>query len=735
MFKPGEVAGVRGQEERRVKVILGLDRGISTDGGIFKEEELFVAHPTVLATASGHDQTREAWRERIDAMASTGPTLPLKLLNEIERVLARMSLDWNGHWKNGEALDPVFKSERSKELLLSPRALSKEDAEALLQAVKAGKRLDHWVPVDAAGLRLSLSNCHYCGENNFGLETNGQVLRIEGASCEFSKGMPPSEFELNVPSGKLVVANDLRELFPLLEDDFNVNTLWGCRQTTLAYAAIGMAHAIVGNSCPGVFQCEDGTFKIANPPPDEHWNGKAWVEVRPKPLFDGKKVASITTDLWWYSLCDYDDFKRRCRYFKHKVKDFHIKVVKVVPGVYRFQHDDEARGHRGRDECVFARFKRVRKADKVKDFLASYKEAEVNPHAYVLAQVKQWPTLYGKVKEGSSGKETPIPWGKMTPRDQLLSWQRVADQVFCTIGSGTEWHEKGFPLAKVDQGVPDIDPPSFREQFHWYPFSAPYGGLYEPKVLTPSFAKLAFRVLESIISFGMTVNDGAHSREVIYTRQRMLAAVKRYRQLAKEHPTEADPEYVTWLNEKGRAEAWVENFDLGPEVTEKHKKHAESQRWVPEDAYAIEFDARKLPDGHHFAWHPKIMGCWARKADAQRYAILQWQDNGQSSAKHNCFWSCNASSTSVPLYTVARVKKVGEVSHVGETLVEIVYDYGTAWMKGTSRKALAEFKEKAGLRVLSKKEYEERLPEAVRFYENAEALIEAQVKARNEARV
>lgn len=733
MFKPGEVAGVRGQD-RHVRVILvhgpGTHRHIETDEGTFKEEELFVAHPSVLATAEGQDRNREAWQASMDALAKKGTALPVKLLDQIERALTKTTFDWNGHWKNGEAIDAEYKADLFKSnLLISSRAMTKEDAEAFLQAARSGVPLDRWVPVDAAGLRLALSTCSYCGEKYFGLETNGQVLRIEGASCEFSKGLPLTEFELNVPSGKLVIANDLRDLFPILEDHFDVNTQWGCRQTTLAYSAIGMAHGTVGNSCPGVYQCEDGTLKIANPPSDEHWDGKDWVAVQPKPKFEGKRIAGITTDLWWYSICDYDDFKRRCRHFKKKASEFNAKVVKVVPGVYRFRHDDEARGHRGRGECVFARFERVRKADPVKDHLASYKEVEVNPYAYVRALVEQWPTLYGRVIEGPSGKKTPVPWDKTTEGDRVYSWRRVADHIFCVIGGGTEWHEKGFPRAKVDPTVPDIEPPSFRAQYHWYPFSKSYGGFFEPKVLSPSFAKLAFRVLESIISFGMDVHDGEHSREVAGTRERMLTAVKRYRQLAKLHPDQADPEYVVWLSEKGRAEAWVENFDLGPEFTEKHHKHAASQRWVSEDAYAIEFDARKLQDGAgSFAWHPKIMGCWAKKADAQRYAIPEWHDNKQP-GKQNCCWYGNAGNT-IPLYSVARVVKVGEVSHVGETLVEVVFDYGTDWMRGPSRKAFREGREKDAIKVLTKEQYERSLPEAEKYYEAIEAQVEAEIKAK-----
>ena len=357
-----------------------------------------------------------------------------------------------------------------------------------------------------------------------------------------------------MPSGKLVVANDLRQLFPLPEaDSFDINTTRGCSQTALAYAANGMSHAFVGNTCPGVYKCEDGTFKIANEPSNDEYNEKKkkWVLIEPAPKFDGERVAGICTDLWWFSICDHGEFTRRLKHFKQKAKDFRVEIVNVKPGVYRFRHDEEARSQEGPEESVYTRFEWVREPDPIKDLLGRYEEVAVNPNAYVQAQVARWPTLYGKVKHPYEKREEIIPWSAMTKEDRQHSWQRVADQVFCTIGGGIKWHEKGFPTAKVDPSVPDVEPPSFRAQQHWYPFSKPYGGLFEPKTLTPSFAKLAFRVLESVISFGTSVNDSTHSREVPYVRERMLVAVKRYRELIKKYPEQADPDYVAWLSQKG----------------------------------------------------------------------------------------------------------------------------------------------------------------------------------------
>lgn len=721
MFKRSEIAGIRAEPERRVTIIRGSGSPcIETSEGIFEESALFVVHPSVLVTTSGTYDREDSYIERMLAKSKAPGALPYELLAKVEKLVPKLVLDFSGHWKNGAAIRKEYRDRLLKHAYLGPNDMSQADAKDLLRAVKAKKALSKWVPLGLSEFRVSLRTCSFCGEQDFGLETNGQKIRIMGPKCAFPKGLPLTEFELNTPSGKLVVANDLRDLFPI-DEDFDINTTWGCRKTVLAYAAVGLAHAFVGNSCPGVYRCKDGLFKIANPPSTERWNGKAYVSIKPKPRFEGKEVAGICTDLWWYSLCDHDEFLRRCGRFGRKAEDFRVKVVKVPSGVYRFEHDEGAQGYEGPKERVYTWFKRVRKAEPVKDFLASYEAVEVNAHAWVQAQALKWPTLFGKVNEEPSGRETPVPWAEMTEEDRHSAWKRVADHTMCVIGGGVDWHERGFPQGKVDVSIPDVEPPSFREQQHWYPFSKPYGGLFEPKVLAPSFAKLAFRILESVISFGTDVRDGEQSREVVYVRERMRLAVERYRQLAKQYPDLADPEYVVWLSQKGRAEAWVEGFDLGPEFTEKHAKHALAQRWIPEDAYAIEFDARKLKEGH-FAWHPKVMGCWASKKDAQRYAFLQWEDNKQA-PEHNCFWTSNAASTTVPLYVVARVTKVGSVSHMGETLVELAFDYGTPWMKGSSRKGLSEAKEKAGLRVLTKGEYEKLLPKAVKFYEDAEAEV------------
>jgi hypothetical protein len=706
MFKPGDEAiVVANQKHVTVKsVFRGKKWNVETTDGVYDELELLQAHPTVLATAeakprdilaeSAEDDDDDNLEKKVKSFE-----LNRKVSDALKK--ANLELDVRGHWKNHISVYHRKNFEDELKFIGLLGGPAKEDLEALLQALTANKRLDKWVNL---GRGMSSSECSYCGKGYFSLETDGKTLRLSGEYCANPEGFDLNEWELNVPSGKIVVENDLREWFPLPEgENFDVNGIIGCRLTSQAYAAAGMSHAFVGNTCPGVFRLGEGKFKIANEPTDERWDEEKneYVSIDPPPEFEGERVTSVCTDLWWYSMCDLDEAVRRAEKFGGSTEN--LTVIDVKPGVYRFHHDDEVDRDTFETGVLYGTFEWVREPDPVKDFLKVYQEVDVNAHAYVQAKVKEWPTLYG-TKRGA------VSWSDMTDEQRASCWARVADQAFFTIGSGTDWHEKGFPTSKVDPGVQDIEPPAFREQRHWYPFSEGYGGIFGGVNLSPSFARLAFRCLESVISFGTDVRDGERCREVIYVRQRMFKAVEKYREMAKKYPDIADPDYVWWLSQEGRAEAWVENFDLGPIFTQKHRDSVTEQRWVPDDAYAVEFDARKLKDGHFAGKHG-----WSHKKNATGFAIEEWSDNEQE-PEHNCFWTSHAIRTAVPLYSVARVVKVGEVSHMGKTLVELAYDYGTEWMKDVSvRKALNEMENKKAIRVLTKREYEKLLPEAEDF--------------------
>lgn len=740
MFRPGDPATTRTFPKTWVTILrAGEDGTWETDQGVMPESVLQMAHESCLPTMEGRHVEAEIMQARYK-QDDLGGRISYEKTALLEGALKGAPRDLRGHWKRGEGLGDHRKDFEERMVdrigLIIGKTPEADIDRVIAAAHPQAEPLAEWVAIGGVFGR-GANECHLCGADDFVVETNGKEVRLAGDECPHPDGFPVTEWEMNVPSGKLVVANDLRSLFPLPEGDDDIesiNTTLGCHQTTLAYAAVGMAHASVGNSCPSVYripQKAGGGYAVAT-----GGVGRG-----------AKRLAGICTDLWWYSMCDYDEFVRRCEKFSNLIvkkkrkgsktpaedpvkvalEHWSCEVVTMKPGVYRFYHDYNV--DRNDYRVVYARFERVRDPDPVRDLLSSWESVEVNATAYVRAQVAKWPTLYANARHKKDAK----PWSRMTEAEQHAAWQRVADHVFCTIGGGTDWHERGFPQAKVDPRIEDVPPPKFRAQFHWYPFSHPYGGLFEPKVLTPSFARVAFEVLESVISFGMHVRFGERCREVSYTRSRMLLAVERYRELLKENPGVADPDYAAWVTEPGRAEAWVGRFDLGPKVMQSHIDHQSKQVWIPEDTYAVEFDARKLGENvTGFAWHPKnpgVAGCWARKEDAQRWAPPLHKKNGLLDNEDDCGWFSNAGH-SIPLYCVARVTRLGTVSHMGERLVEVTFDYGTKEMRDPSvRWGLREFLEKAALRPLTETEYQEAKPGAVAFYEAAEAVVRAKQKA------
>lgn len=691
MFKPGDKVEVTNAGNKCLTVVIAVPKSertqfegttlVNTQAGRFLEADLVQAHPTVVATANNSNFVGEVEEEEEISSSEPVPYLDIDLRLELSEAVIKavkagtVDTDTRGHWKHGDTLDPYSKNDLFSPFFVLDRELSQKDAEALLDVLtfnSKGKNKNDKKTLPGflkLGKTISTFKCSYCDVGRFSLETNGKTVRLSGDDCSAPDGCELNEWELNVPSGKLVVANNLRSWFPLLEDDsYDINGLGGRRMTTLDYADTGLSYAFVGNSCPSVFADEnkENTYKISNKPEEED---------------EDTGLANICTDLWWYSICDFDEFSRRCEKFGGSLEDAYAEVVDVKPGVYRFRHDDEADYYSSPEETVYSTFEWVREADPVRDFLGEYEQVTVNANAYVHAMVQAWPTLF-------HGEEADGPIG-------VRSWQSAANQIFCTIGSGVEWHENGFPASEVDQTIPDIEPPSFREQYNWYPFSKDYGGLFQNQNFAPSFAKLAFRTMESIISFGMRVDDSRSGRAVNGVRNRMLLAVDRYRELSKVYHDLADPEYISWLSKPGRAEAWVARFRLGDKLTQKHLDDYASQRWVPEGSYAVEFDANKLNDGTFVG----DKGYWSNKENAVGYAIKEHSGT--------ICWASNAVRTTIPLSTVARVVGLGGVSQNGNTMIELEFDYGNEWMKNHSqRKAIDESENKEAMRILTKEEYE-----------------------------
>lgn len=346
-----------------------------------------------------------------------------------------------------------------------------KDMKTLIEVMSSKHQPDKWIP-----LRKSiLCRCSNCGDA-VQFMFNGKTLKIED-ECPF-KGNVSYEFELNVPSGKMVVANDLRQYFRVI-GHYDVNTAKGCMLTSQKYAEVGMAHAMVGNTCPGVYKLANDKFAIG---------------YRVK----GRKVGSVCTDLWWYSIADFDEYhKRKC--------DVDHNVVKCKPGVYKFKHlyhnvERDASG------SVYTQIDWVRDPDPIKNYSSDYDSLNLTA-GQVVKEALKWNIHTHDIE------------GRKRPLKEAIMF--AADHILCVGGNGYEYHKNGFLSVSPDlnNDSPSIKIPLFDREHGWYPLykdsflvrasgngEEPYwhDGL-TPKdlILNKSFVALAFNVLHCIVKYGV----------------------------------------------------------------------------------------------------------------------------------------------------------------------------------------------------------------------------------------
>jgi hypothetical protein len=129
-------------------------------------------------------------------------------------------------------------------------------------------------------------------------------------------------------SGEIIVENDLRRYFSEEKEDFDVNRTVGIIKTMEFYAKQGMLHGFVGNSCPGVYLSEErGEIHIGC-----DYDSENDTEILPDDTF--KSVASVCTDLWWYSIVDLAEFKKN----NPDVDTSDFTIVKIPAGIWELSH-------------------------------------------------------------------------------------------------------------------------------------------------------------------------------------------------------------------------------------------------------------------------------------------------------------------------------------------------------------------------------------------------------------
>ena len=448
-----------------------------------------------------------------------------------ERLInGEITVDVNGHYQSGSLVtnhpyrDPMTLEEWLKDEMLG-MCLRFEDVdfEKISEFISnPDPERDEWAILHKGSC---LKQCPLCGED-IAWETNGSILRI-ASECPYPEGAVYS-WELNVPSGKIVVANDLRDKFIIMED-FNVNALEGCIQTSFKYSSVGMSHGYVGNSCPGVHKKSDSEFLVGNfYEPDEDDDDEDDEDGKYKSgldhEFEGtKQVASICTDLWWYSIVDYDQFVER---YGEPKDNAYIEVVDCEPGVYEFLHVGNVLDT-DKNPTIYTYFNKVREPDPVIDYKEEFDSLDLTAEQCLHNIMKDYYMGSDKLYESIS-------------------------TMMCCYGTGAAFHPNGFFYSSYNKELtneePEADIPFQLEQYAWYPFCeeySPVGLIASGKVkASDSFIKLSFNVLHSIVT--TPPNDNYHTASSVKLGEKMLNKLyKREKELA--------PDYVDTYLKKAKA--------------------------------------------------------------------------------------------------------------------------------------------------------------------------------------
>lgn len=226
-----------------------------------------------------------------------------------------------------------------------------------------------WVEADgSARVCDSLPKCQDCGEHlicdydaetgtistmTFKEVTEGGRYEQVDEPCAYDPELETVTV-LHVPSGRIVVDDDLRDAY---EGNFvgsDYNSFMGQARTVERYAEVGVAYGPVMNTSPALYHTPQG-YAIANPALDERTGEreapKGWT-----------KLASIHTGLWAYSVADYEAFLAiGGRPIEEHDNDGSRSVVEVEPGDYEFTlHTGRADFDcHGEGDVVFATIRKI----------------------------------------------------------------------------------------------------------------------------------------------------------------------------------------------------------------------------------------------------------------------------------------------------------------------------------------------------------------------------------------
>lgn len=120
-------------------------------------------------------------------------------------------------------------------------------------------------------------------------------------------------------SGKILIENDLRRYFKG-GGSFDINYTKGIIECSEFYAKQGLLHGFVGNSCPRLYYSKEEETILIGVDYDEDDE-----PILPNESY--KRLASVVTDLWWYSICDAE-----------RINAKNCKVHEITAGTWELTH-------------------------------------------------------------------------------------------------------------------------------------------------------------------------------------------------------------------------------------------------------------------------------------------------------------------------------------------------------------------------------------------------------------
>lgn len=167
--------------------------------------------------------------------------------------------------------------------------------------------------------------CYDCGKNIVYV-LDGDTIRATSEQPCFKEN--EITVDIQVPSGKLLFAdwfeNGSAVMGHLDDENHDIKSRKGVASRIHRYASENVAHFLVGNTCPDVYQ-EENTLYIGSNEKNKN----------------AKEMGYVCTDLWWVTACDEAIYIKMAEKVNQPITEdietAHV-VVYVEPGAYRLRY-------------------------------------------------------------------------------------------------------------------------------------------------------------------------------------------------------------------------------------------------------------------------------------------------------------------------------------------------------------------------------------------------------------